>query len=261
MEKLEVPCLLLAIIFLLFSPLRGFSMPCYQWQIGPECYYLHRIREGGSQQKGMIYGVNVQAERIKGKSWYAGLDYLYAKGDLQGKSRSNLSICSQLKDSIIEARLGYCLEGQFHRPCYFIPFGGYGYFHETNQFHSPSPVPFLFTDTFYYCVAGFLSSINFSALVSIGLNFKVYFMLNGKSQISKDPLFKDISLDMENEIQYRLEVPCFYHLCSFFKQLLSIGLIPFYEFRHFGGREDFPFNFIDTKFHLYGLKCFLKYKF
>ena len=35
----------------------------------------------------------------------------------------------------------------------------------------------------------------------------------------------------------------------------TINVTPFYRFRHFGGRPNFPFDYIDTKFQLYGVQA------
>ncbi|NGX53885.1 MAG: hypothetical protein K1000chlam4_00605, partial [Chlamydiae bacterium] len=122
-----------------------------------------------------------------------------------------------------------------------------------------SPIPYTFTDTFDYFTTGFLSGFNFTPLLSMGLNFKVKFMMSGRSKISDDPLYDDVKLRMNNEIQLRVDVPLVFH-CLPWKRVQA-ALVPFYEYRHLGGREGFPFDYIDTKFTLLGARLDLIYRF
>lgn len=228
-------------------------------EVGPEIYWMRRWRAGGTVQTGRIDGIRAQLERIRGNSWYAGVNILYASGDLEGHNAFDFALKSEITDFIVEGRAGYTLQGCGRNCPFFTIFGGYGYFKETNDFHLPSPIPFKFTDTFNYIAAGFLSGINFTPLLSMGLNFEVRFMLNGQSEVTDDPLFEDITLLMNNETHYRIEVPINYCLhCPF---LLETSLVPFYEFRHFGGREGFPFDYLDTKFSLLGARLSVAYRF
>ena len=234
--------------------------PCCQFSLGEESYVLWREREGGTHQAGRIDGVFSRFERIKGGSWYAGADYLYATGEMHGETGRGSPQNSCLTDEIFEVRLGYTLQQCRPNESFITPFGGWGSFKEVNHFNPPSPLPVKFTDTFNYVVVGFLSGVNLTPLLSMGVNFKVKFMLNGESKVTEDPLFEDVTLTMEKEIQCRVEVPFTYNpRCSW----LGMGgqFTPFYEFRHFGGREGYPFNFRDTKFHLAGMRLSLIYTF
>lgn len=227
---------------------------------GPETYYLIRNREGGTTQSGRIDGIRVGFERIKRYSWYLGTDYIYSVGKIDGENRSGRPIKSEITDSIFEMRLGYTLKCNDNRSHFLTIFGGYGYFHESNSFYPPTPIPFTFTDTFNFSVAGFLSGFNFTPLISMGINFKARFMLNGKSKVTDDPFFEDVTLTMRNEAQFRLEIPLAYCLYPG-KPLFDIHFVPFYEYRHFGGQEDFPFDYIDTRFHLIGMRFAIAYRF
>jgi len=228
--------------------------------LGPETYHLRRNREGGSHQEGQLNGLRVGFDYIRKHSWYFGLDYLYATGEVKGRSRRGSRLQSELTDQNVEVRVGYRLRQAENGQPYIIPFGGYGYLREVNDFRLPSPLPFKFTDTIEYVAIGFLSGVNFTPLISIGINFKVRFMLNGKSRITEDPFREDATLMIENEIQYRLDLPIKITPCHTLFGI-DFSCIPFYEFRHFGGREDFPFDFMDTKFYLYGVQGAVAYRF
>lgn len=251
-------------LFLLFMVFFSVHASCpYQMYIGEESYFFWRDRDGGTKQDGRIDGVRVGADRIKRYSLYLGADYLYANGRLDGKSASGSPLHSWLTDEIFEARIGYTLQKNARESSgcpFFIPFLGWGTFKEINDFHPPSPLPCKYTDTFNFFVAGFLSGVNITPLLSMGINFKVRFMQDAESKVSNDPLYDDVTLKVEDETLYRLEVPFTYSPCNSFLGIAG-QIAPFYEFRHFGGREGYPFNFRDTKFHLLGMRLSLVYRF
>ena len=245
-----------AFVLLAFSLSGSECLPFYA---GPEIYHIKRWRNGGTKQTGRMDGVRVGFDRIKRHGWYIGVDGFYSTGHLEGHNARGRTLDSDLTDIIFEGRVGFTLQDQTECQHTFTPFVGYGYFHEVNNFHSPSPIPYTFTDTFDYFTTGFLSGFNFTPLLSMGLNFKVKFMMSGRSKISDDPLYDDVKLRMNNEIQLRVDVPLVFH-CLPWKRVQA-ALVPFYEYRHLGGREGFPFDYIDTKFTLLGARLDLIYRF
>jgi|ERR1700733_3582251 len=258
-----------ATIFFLFGSLSGTQGPdwitgvpeCPYWiTAGSETYHFHRAREGGTHQSGRIDGLRVGIDRIKRYGWYIGADYLYAKGQLKGETATGRLVRSELTDQIYEVRLGFTLQQKNCKHPFITPFVGWGNFKEINDFFLPSPLPCKFTDTFDYYTVGFLSGVNFTPLLTMGINFKLRFMQDAKSEVSNDPLFDKVTLLIKDEMHIRVDLPLIYMPCG---SLLGIGfqLAPFYEYRHFGGREGFPFNFRDTKFYLYGTKFALVYRF
>lgn len=238
----------------------AYAQCSYFVSAGPETYYFHRLRDGGTHQEGRIDGISVGIDRLKRYGIYIGGEYLYATGRLKGRTGRGSPLTSELTDEIYEIRLGFTLQQNKHGCPFFTPFGGWGFFREINDFKPPSPLPCKFTDTFNYIVAGFLSGVNLTPLLSMGVNFKLKFMQDGKSKVTDDPLFDDVTLMMKEEIQARVDVPFVFFPCH---SWLGLGFqfSPFYEYRHFGGREGFPFNFRDTKFQLYGAKFTLMYRF
>lgn len=219
---------------------------------GPEIYNLKRTRVGGTWQQGTLYGGRAKFERIKPWGWYLGADYLWADGKISGKSASGRTLVSNIRDEIWDVRFGWAFQTpSSHRRQFIVPFGGFGHFQETNAFKPPSPIPFTFIDRFYFGSVGFLSGFNITPLLSMGINFKAMFMHNGTSQVKNDPDFEDVRLKIRHEINTRVEVPVTYRF-SFYKLCSFVELSPFYEFRHFGGLEGFPFDFIDTEFNIFG---------
>ncbi|MCB1181279.1 MAG: hypothetical protein KDK55_04580 [Chlamydiia bacterium] len=236
----------------LFTPFILEGLP-YVFKIGPEIYYLNRNRASGTTQEGRVDGIRASLERIKACGFYVGGDVLYGEGCISGHNRRKHSLVSNLADFIAEGRIGMTLMIPFARYQYIIPYCGYGYFMEKNRFVNPSPLCYQTKDTFKFIAAGFLSGLNFTSQFSMGINVKARFMIDGRSKVTDDPDLDDLSLLMNDTSHYRIEVPFAYTFCDRLWNF-DLEVAPFYEYRHFGGREGFPFNFIDTKFNLFGAR-------
>jgi hypothetical protein len=227
--------------------------------IGPEIYRICRTREGGSFQRGEIYGVRIGYDYIKRFKLYWGIDALYGNGTLRGRSGYDDKIKSTFTDKQIEGRLGYTIQlKKWLRPS-FTPFVGYGYYQENNKFHHPSPLKLKFRTRYNCVVAGFLSHVDFNPHLTVGVNFRARFMHDAKCKVTDDPDEGDVTLSIKDKVNYRVEVPVSYRLCSYNDQL-EFDVVPFYEFRHFGGRKNFPFNFLETRLRLYGVSLFLNFR-
>lgn len=222
-----------------------------QFAIGPEGYWVERTKEGGTRQSGMLWGGRITYERIKRYGWYLGADVLYATGTLDGHSNSKSKIRSTLTDTNVEGRFGYTLQQKSNCGPYLIPFVGIGYFRETNNFRHPTPIPAHFRNTFTYIPFGFLSHLYVNSEFGIGLNFKVRYLLHHKIHVSHDPEFDTLTLHYQEHLQYRVELPLTYDTC-FYNRLWQIKLTPFYEYRNYGRLANYPFDFLNTKFRLYG---------
>lgn len=228
--------------------------------LGPEVYHLTRTKEGGTKQKGYLYGLRGGYDRIKRYRLYWGIEGYFAKGQIRGKSGSDAKLVSDILDSEIEGRFGYT----FHRKtCFqasFTPFIGYGYFYQTNHFKHPSPLHLHFRDTFQYLVGGFISKFYINPCWNVGITFKAKYSIDGKSKITHDPDFDDMTIQMSDKMQYSVDFPINGVFC-WCNRMLDLSLVPFYQFRHYGGRENFPFDFIDTKFRIYGVRLLFNYCF
>lgn len=218
--------------------------------IGPEAYYVERTRATGANQTGVLYGGQIGYNRIRKWATYWGIDTYYASGPLHGRNASGMALKSTLTDWQLEGRIGYTIP-------YVTIFGGYGYLEERINFENPSPTTFHYRDAIQYITAGFLSRVNFTCRLSMGLNAKVKWMTQGKSHVSNDPDNPPLTLLMNNEIQYRIELPVNYGL----KKGFEASFIPFYECRHYGGHESYPYDFIDTQYQIWGTQIMLSYWF
>ena len=89
------------------------------------------------------------------------------------------------------------------------------------------------------------------------IDVKMKFMLNGKTKVSNDPVMGDATLLMNNQVLARISVPLIFSPPCV-RMGLEFVVDPFYEFRHYGGREGFPFDYIDTKYNLYGANFALR---
>ena len=255
---------LLLTLFLPFALVDGWSIVplkgAYRIMLGPEVYHTKRTRKGGTHQEGYLYGGHASFERIRRRSIYWGVEGYYANGWANGKTASGSRLKSDVYEYDIEGRIGYTFMKKSCFKLLFVPYGGYGRFVGINKFKSPSPVLFKFRNTLEYVSAGFLSSLTCSPLISVGLNVKVKWVTEGKNRVTDDPDFNDVTQLMKNKAQYEVDVPLrifYFSRIACFKTTI----VPFYRYRHYGGRENFPFDLFDTKFRIYGLRLMLSLQF
>lgn len=225
--------------------------PHNQLYVGPEIYHVHRTKEGGTSQNGVLYGVRAGYDRIKSYGFYWGGDVLYATGDLKGKSGLGNRLKSDFTDKTIEGRLGYTFKRNWCYKILFTPYVGYGYQEELNHFKRPSPIPVHFKTYFDYVPFGFLSDVRFTDCFHAGINFKVKYMWDPKCKVSHDPDIDSFTQLIKEKFHYRVELPLTYrseYLCGRF----WISLVPFYEYRQYGEHANFPIDFFNTKLRLAG---------
>ena len=235
-------------------------LPLYKASIGPEVYHIKRTREGGASQSGTAVGVRGSFERIGRYKWYFGLEGLYGSGTINGHSGNGVKLKSKLTDRMVEGRAGYTFQSKDGWLPSFTPFVGYGYCEELNHYKSPSPLLVNFKNHSSYVSFGFLSSVMVFQELTVGFNLKARSLVDPECIVKNDPVFDRMKMHIDDEIQYRLELPIYYDFfadCGTFE----LGLVPFYEFRHYGGRENYPFDFLDTKLKIYGLNFQLTYRF
>jgi len=252
----------LALVILIFGieTLYGFSLlsNCggHRLLLGPEVYYAKRTKKGGSKQTGWMYGGRLRYERLCPWSFYWAVDGLYAYGCVDGKTGSGSKIKSDLTDAQIEGRLGYTVIFQCLRNLMITLYGGYGYFHGKNCFIDPSPIELRFHNHFQYGAGGILTSVCLSDCLEAGIDFKAKSPFDAKSKVTNDPVYDSVTLNMNNKLQYEVDIPVRYTTC-WCDRRIELSFVPFYRFRHYGGMPNFPFDFVDTKFHLYGGRILL----
>lgn len=227
-----------------------------QLYVGPEIYHVRRVREGGTKQSGWIFGFRAGYEHIKRFKFYWGGDVLYGKGTLEGHSTGS-KLRSRFIDKNIEGRFGYTFQQKVGYRLALTPFIGAGYGEECNNFVSPSPLKVHFKLRFNYAVAGFLSKMNLSPCLSLGFNFKARFLYDAKNHVAHDPEIDNFKMLVKNQMHYRLELPISYQRTEHF----LLNLVPFYEFRHYGGQVNFPFDFLESKLNIYGATLKFLYSF
>lgn len=218
--------------------------------IGPEIYYTQRVKEGGSKQTGTLYGVRIGYDRIQRYKLYWGIDALWARGILEGQTKEN-HLKSTLTDMNVEARIGYTFQSKNWRCASLTLYSGGGYFWENNFYQHPSPLTVHFKNRFSYIPIGFLSQIFVTPNWSIGANFKVRYLIESEHKVTNDPEHDHLTQHYEDRLQYRVDLPVTYFIC-WKKHSLAVSLVPFYEYRSYGYRANFPFDFLETKFNFYG---------
>ncbi len=219
---------------------------------GPEVYHLWRERAGGTWQEGTLSGVHAGYDRIRGMSIYWGVDGYWARGELNGSSARGLPFASQMTDSDIQGRLGYTLYFRSIGPITLSLFIGGGYFCERNSFHPPSPMEVEFRTSFAYTAFGGYLRLYLAPNTQLGIDFRAEFPVEGHCTISEGVgENKEIKLLFNSQTQYALEAPLIYFF-GWKKITWGVGLVPFYRYRHYGGREGFPFDFFDTRISVAG---------
>jgi len=211
---------------------------------------MKRTKEGGTEQSGVLYGVRIGYDHVRRYKFYWGIDALWARGTLKGHNKDG-HLKSQFTDRNIETRLGYTFQNKCWRCASFTPFLGVGYFWENNFYQHPSPLPIHFKNHFSYVPVGFLSQIFITPQMSVGLNFKMRIIWEGEQKVSHDPDHKNMTQHYDEKLQYRLELPCTYFFC-WKNHPLGVSLDSFFEYRQYGHRANFPFDFLETTLKLYG---------
>lgn len=231
---------------------------CYrgnnQLYIGPEFYHVHRYKKSGSHQDGWVYGGKIGYDRLKRFGFYWGGEAYYAMGKLSGKTNDGTKLKSDFYDAEVEGRFGYTLQQADGFELAFTPYVGLGYLWETNNFKDPSPLKIHTQIKGGYVCGGFLSKATFCTYYNVGLNFKIKYLIDARNSVSHDPEFSDSASLVKNEYQYKIELPLEYNYRSW-----NFGFLPFYEFRHYGGRASFPFDFVETKLNIWGVFLKLTY--
>lgn len=251
-----IGCLLISSFLSAKQWVQTYALEAYA---GPEIYYIRRAKEGGAQQSGTLYGVRIGYDHIHRDQFYWGIDALWAKGILEGENQGK-DLKSEFTDINVEARIGYTLQSKCWRCASFTPYIGGGYFWENNDYQRPSPLPVHFKNRFSYIPIGFLSRIFITPNWSIGANFKVRYLLEAEQYVTHDPEHENLKQNYEEKLQYRAEIPLVYFFC-WGKHSLAVSLVPFYEYRSYGHRVNFPFDFLETKLKLYGATLKMLYLF
>ena len=260
----------LSFALLILSSITCVALPAQQWDdiddeeycepsvfnrrrvyIGPEIYHLKRSRAGGTHQNGWMYGVRAGYDKVQKCTVYWGIDALYAKGTLHGKTGKGSKIKSRFTDENIEGRAGFTFQGNCLMRASFTPFIGIGYFSEKNNFVDPSPIPVHFNTRFGYGVVGFLSNLPWTERFETGLNFKARYPFEPRCRISHDPENDDTTLNVKEKWQFRVELPITYNCTCC--DLFALTLSPFYEYRLYGKHLNFPSNFLRTQYQIYGI--------
>lgn len=229
--------------------------------IGPEFYHVKRTREGGSKQTGFLYGGRICFDYIKRYSFYWGAEGAYAKGMLKGKSGSGSSLKCHDREAELEGRFGYTFQRKRGYLLGITPFAAYGVFQEKNNFLHHHPFRVKFENSFKYVGGGFLSQATLFPGLIVGINFKAIYMVQSKSKVTEPgDEHVSFSIDMENKMQYLVELPIKYTFCVP-NYTWEASFVPFYRYRHYGGKFGYPFDFLETKFQIYGARLTLNYHF
>ncbi len=228
-------------------------------QIGPEIYHLKRIRKGGTEQSGTLYGISASYNRLKRYGWYIGLEGSFATGTIKGHTGNDSKISSRFKDQWAEARFGYTFQQKEGCELAFTPFIGLGYAQENNHFKNPSPLPIHFKTRYGYANWGFLTWAHLFCDWETGLNFHMRIPYNPECKATNDPLHAPVTQNIGERLQYKVELPITYR--AFSDDRFVVVFEPFYEYRLYGSHVNYPFDYFKTKLNLWGAMLKLEFRF
>jgi hypothetical protein len=247
----------LLFLLLLSSQAWGYLAPScrnpHRFGLGPEVYFAERRKEGGSEQHGLLYGFRMTYDRVRPWGLYWGIDGHYAHGRLKGHSGRGASLNSNFEVGEVEARFGYAMDFKCRLRPWILPFMGVGYITHVNRFLPPVMLPVRFNISYEYIATGLALGIWLAPQWDVQLVLKAGFPFNMRCKVTNDPSFNDLKQLIDEEVQYWVDLPITYHRC-FNGHPVAISLVPFFRYRRFGGREGFPFDFIDTRFQFYGAR-------
>ncbi len=240
-----------------FQEVGSFTLGPHYFYIGPEFSYVKRTREGGSRQSSFMYGGHFLYERMAGNSLYWALDAYYTTGNAHGKTGSGSKLKSTFTDSQVEGRFGLTWHLPYLNRLFLTPYVAYGAFYSTNRFHHPSPISCELQDSFRYGACGLITTWSIRESLVVGIDFRGKYMLNGKDRVTHDHEHDDVKLDIECMWQYELDIPIEFITCVYGRNV-SLRAVPFYRFRHLGGKPNYPYDFFETKYRIYGLQALLQ---
>lgn len=237
------------------------SVPCGRIvSIGAEWSHINREREGGTKQSGDCFGGRLTFDRIKRYKVYYGAQGYYGTGTLNGHQGSGAKIRSQFTNGQIEGSIGYTFQSKCFLSPWITPICGIGYMYEKNNFKHPSPLLLTFTTRYGYFPFGFLSGITVAEHFGIGLNVRFRWPFEPLCRVSNDEEQENTKQHIKEKLGFKIEVPLLYETPAFCRSLL-VGILPYYELRHYGGMENYPFDFFNTKLHIYGINLQILYQF
>lgn len=244
----------------LFTPLQSWDFfevtGPHELAMGPEIYQLKRERQGGTFQKGCLFGGYLDYQRLKWDGFYAGGNTRYASGHLNGKTSSGASLKSTADEFLIEGYLGWTLGLSMPKPVSITPYAGYGYFRSSNAFRAPSPLICRFEDTYEFPLLGISAAVYWNPSLSFGVNFKGRWMQDAQEKISGDEEIEEMQLGIGDNWLYALEFPLTYDF-TWSSWCWNARFMPFWERRDYGGKESFPVDFIATRYTIYGIRFLL----
>ena len=261
-----------------FAPLSGFQCQLYDTPtcfcdlfcgphrlgIGPEFYYIERKRDGKKAEDGYMIGERMTYERLRPWCIYYGAEQYYAVGCISRRTLVSTEMLSKLQDAEVEARIGYTLMNSWRFYFMFTPFVGYGNFTGTNKFLLPRFLKLTFRPTFNYFTTGFLSALYFcNGQASIGLNIKWKSMRHSINRVIDRSHGHCISFyqRMGDRTQIQVDLPLTYYYWYAREQAFEIAIVPFYRNRIYGAHRNFPFDFLETKFEMWGSRFMINYAF
>jgi len=219
--------------------------------------HMKRARDGGSQQDGTLVGSTCSLVRKPKKGIYFSFLYRNEEGDLYGKTGLGDELVSHKRDQTLEGTFGYSLPLKKCFTC--TPFLGKGRLVAKNFFRDPSPIDACYDVRYNYFAYGMRFDWQMKANICSALVIKGIFSDGAVCKV-RDFEEGNIALIVEDNPSCDIELPIEYTIRGFHGHL-RIGVTPFYRYRHWGGHENYPYDFFDTKFYILGSVLNLSFHF
>lgn len=209
-----------------------------------------RKREGGVEQSGTLFGYGAEYERLKEIGFYIFARANEDKGTLKGSTEKSVDLKSRFCSEEYLGRLGFSF-GLCQWT--FVPFIGGGYYTSTNRFVDPSPLHVSMQIHFPYALAGLKVEWKRSETIHYFTSLTIKRPYEPKCRIQDDPEFFTTHQMIKEKLQAEFELGGRYNWSCTLLSLAVDGSF-FYRYNRFGSRENYPFNFLDTKYTYLGFK-------
>lgn len=230
-----------------------------QFQIGGTLTYLQREKSGGSKQYGVPGGLRFSFDRLKRYGWYIGVEGEALWGTLKGHNQADTTLRSHFRSFWGEGRLGYTFQMKSGTQASITPYIGGGFLEENNDFVDPSPLKIRFRTAAPYVAFGALAWMNLCCGFEAGLNIKCRLPIDPKCTTSNDPFHAMSRQIIGERVQYLIELPITYRLNE--SGSCGITFSPFWSSRIYGGRINYPFDYLKTRLEFAGASVLLMFRF
>ncbi|CRX37610.1 hypothetical protein [Estrella lausannensis] len=215
---------------------------------------VSRKRQGGTHQKGALLGYGCEYERLKNSGIYLLGRAVGDEGTLRGRTGSGFKIKSRYDSQEYFGRGGWSFCFGERDSFVVAPFAGGGYFRSENRFVDPSPIPVNMQVHFLYALGGLTFEWRKQEDLYYTFSFQGKKPFDPECVIKDDPELFEIHQLFKSKMQWDVETGFrkMWGACFGCKGALEGQL--FYRHSRYGKKENFPFDFADTRQKFWGIR-------